>query len=40
MKDLLNPSDRQLKIREHPEMGIYVVRSKSAHSVYQDSVVT
>jgi hypothetical protein len=26
VKDLLNPSDKQLKIREHPEMGIYVVR--------------
>ena len=26
IKDLLNPSDKQLKIREHPDMGIYVVR--------------
>lgn len=25
VKDLLNPSDKQLMIREHPEMGIYVV---------------
>ncbi len=25
LKDLLNPTDKQLKIREHPEMGIYVV---------------
>jgi kinesin family protein 1/kinesin family protein 3/17 len=24
VKDLLNPSDKQLMIREHPEMGIYV----------------
>ena len=24
IKDLLNPSDRQLNIREHPEMGVYV----------------
>jgi len=24
IKDLLNPSDVQLKIREHPKMGIYV----------------
>lgn len=24
LKDLLNPSDKMLKIREHPEMGIYV----------------
>jgi len=24
IKDLLNPSDKQLKIREHPQMGIYV----------------
>ena len=24
IKDLLNPSDKQLMIREHPEMGIYV----------------
>jgi len=24
VKDLLNPSDKQLTIREHPEMGIYV----------------
>jgi hypothetical protein len=24
IKDLLNPSDKVLKIREHPEMGIYV----------------
>ena len=26
IKDLLNPSDKQLHIREHPKMGIYVVR--------------
>ena len=24
IKDLLNPSDKQLKIRENPESGIYV----------------
>ena len=24
VKDLLNPSDKQLNIREHPEMGVYV----------------
>lgn len=24
IKDLLNPSDKQLNIREHPEMGVYV----------------
>ena len=24
VKDLLNPSDKFLKIREHPDMGIYV----------------
>jgi hypothetical protein len=24
IKDLLNPSDKKLKIREHPELGIYV----------------
>ena len=24
IKDLLNPSDKFLKIREHPDMGIYV----------------
>ena len=24
VKDLLNPSDKVLKIREHPNMGIYV----------------
>lgn len=29
LKDLLNPTDKQLKIREHPEMGIYVVRRRS-----------
>jgi hypothetical protein len=29
VKDLLNPSDKQLMIREHPEMGIYVQVSAS-----------
>ena len=26
LKDLLNPSEKELRIREHPELGIYVVR--------------
>ena len=29
IKDLLNPTDKQLKIREHPKMGVYVVRLKA-----------
>lgn len=24
IRDLLNPTDKQLKIREHPKLGIYV----------------
>ena len=28
IKDLLNPSDKQLMIREHPDLGVYVQVSR------------
>ncbi|RHY87453.1 hypothetical protein DYB35_011167 [Aphanomyces astaci] len=32
IKDLLNPSDKVLKIREHPDMGIYVEHLAEVHA--------
>ena len=38
IKDLLNPSDKALKIREHPDMGIYVENLAEVSHIhaYQD----